>query len=550
MKKLIIAAAIENCVHVAGVYNFLKLAEQEGYKTIFLGPATPIRRIIESVKKNDPEIVGISYRLTPSALKKILEDLKHQIEINNLNNIKWIFGGTEPAAEVAKQSGIFDVIFDGSGGDDKTINFLRGVNTEKTKKIYAGTLLERVNEKYPYPVIRHHFGLPSLEATIEGVKKIASNHILDVISIAPDQNAQEHFFDKKYDNSLDGAGGVPLRKEEDLIKIYEASRCGNYPLLRCYSGTNHVFEMANMLLNTIHNAWAAIPLCWYNVLDGRGPRDIKKSIKENQKLMKWHAEKGIPVEVNEAHHWSLRDAHDVIGVVTAYLAAYNAKKMGVKDFIAQFMFNVPPSISQKMDLAKMLAKIQLIEELEDDNFKVLRQARAGLASFPPDLMEAKGQLASSVYISMAIKPHIYHVVGFCEAHHAATPDDIIESVKITKAVIKNALSGMPDVTQDKDVIKRKNQLIKEAKVLLDAIRRLGSYSLDPLSDPDVLAMSIKIGLLDAPHLRGNSNAKGTLQTKVINGACFAYDYEKDRVITEEERVTKILNDYEKMIIVA
>lgn len=550
MKKLIIAAAIENCVHVAGVYNFLKLAEQEGFQTMFLGPATPISRIIGSAKRDKPEMVGISYRLTPSALKKILEDLKYQIEMNKLNNIKWIFGGTEPAAEVARQSGIFDVVFDGRGGDDMTINFLRGINTEKNKKIYADTLLGRINEKYPYPIIRHHFGLPSLEDTVEGVKKIASSHILDVISIAPDQNAQEHFFDKKYNKFLDGAGGVPLRKEDDLIKIYEASRCGNYPLLRCYSGTNHVFEMADMLLNTIHNAWAAIPLCWYNVLDGRGPRDVKTSIKENQELMKWHAEMDVPVEVNEAHHWSLRDAHDVIGVAMAYLAAYNAKKMGVKNYVAQFMFNVPPSISPKMDLAKMLAKIHLIEELEDDNFKVLRQARAGLASFPPDLMEAKGQLASSAYLSMAIKPHIYHVVGYCEAHHAAAADDIIESVKIVKHVIKNALSVMSDLTQDKEVIRRKNQLIKETKILLDAIRILSPYSTDPMSDPDVLAMAIKIGLLDAPHLKGNSSAKGTLQTKVINGACLAYDYENDRVMTEEERVSKILEDYEKLIIVA
>ena len=38
--------------------------------------------------------------------------------------------------------------------------------------------------------------------------------------------------------------------------------------MRCYSGTNDVFKMANMLLDSINNAWAAVPLCWYNVLDG------------------------------------------------------------------------------------------------------------------------------------------------------------------------------------------------------------------------------------------------------------------------------------------
>ena len=72
---------------------------------------------------------------------------------------------------------------------------------------------------------------------------------------------------------------------------------------------------------------------------------VRSSIRENQMVMKWHGERGIPVEVNESHHWSLRDAHDAIGVVTAFFAAYNAKKMGVKDYIAQYMFNVPPAIA-------------------------------------------------------------------------------------------------------------------------------------------------------------------------------------------------------------
>ena len=44
--------------------------------------------------------------------------------------------------------------------------------------------------------------------------------------------------------------------------------------------------------------------------------------------MKWHGDRNIPVEVNGSHHWSLRDAHDAIGVATAFLAAYNAKRWG------------------------------------------------------------------------------------------------------------------------------------------------------------------------------------------------------------------------------
>jgi len=550
MKRLIIAASIENDVHVAGVYKFLRLAESEGFDIQFLGPATPIDKLVEIIRLRKPDIVGISYRLTPDSLKSILDVLKSRIKEYNLYGIRWIFGGTEPNCIVAKESGIFEKVFDGTSGDEFTISYLRGQKVASNEVEYGQDIIERIERSYPYPVIRHHFGLPSYKDTLDGIKKIASEKVLDVISIAPDQNTQEHFFDKKYNKALDGAGGVPIRTEEEFKKLYDESRRGNYPLLRCYSGTNDVFKMAKMLKDTINNAWAAIPLCWYNVLDGRGPRQVEESIRESQKLMKWHADRNIPVEVNEAHHWGLRDAHDAIYVAASYLAAYNAKKMGVKNYIAQFMFNVPPATSPKMDLAKMLASIELVESLQDDNFRVLRQARAGLVSMPQDLFEAKGQLASSAYLSMAIKPHIYHVVGFCEAHHAATPDDIIESVKIVKAVIKNTLSGMFDFTQDLDVLKRKEELVNDAMVIINAIKELNTLCSDPLSDPHTLSLAIKLGILDAPHLKGNKSASGSLQTKVINGACYAFDYENNRVIEEEERVFNIIQNYQKMIIVA
>jgi hypothetical protein len=42
MTKTVIAAALGECVHVAGISNFLRLAETAGWRTIFLGPAVPI----------------------------------------------------------------------------------------------------------------------------------------------------------------------------------------------------------------------------------------------------------------------------------------------------------------------------------------------------------------------------------------------------------------------------------------------------------------------------------------------------------------------------
>lgn len=50
-KKLIVGASLGNCVHVAGVIHFLQLAKQEGYETVFLGPAITPEVIIKKSKR-------------------------------------------------------------------------------------------------------------------------------------------------------------------------------------------------------------------------------------------------------------------------------------------------------------------------------------------------------------------------------------------------------------------------------------------------------------------------------------------------------------------
>lgn len=543
--KRYLGAAIGNCVHIGGILNFLRLAEQEGSSTFFLGAAVSIDRLVEKVAELKPDIVAVGFRLTPQNAVPLFEELEKHIYEKGLYECQWIFGGTKPVAEEAGKYKFFSKIFDGSEDLDDVINYLRGRHQREDEATYADNIIDRINSKYPYPVLRHHFGLPSLEDTIKGVNMIAESKVLDIISLGPDQNTQQFFFSpEKMNHELDGAGGVPLRSIEDLLKIYDASRKGNFPLLRCYSGTAEVFRFAEVLTNTIHNAWCAVPLCWYNVLDGRGTRPVRESILEGQQLMKWHAERNIPIEVNEAHQWSLRDAHDTIGVVMAYLAAYNAKKMGVKHYIAQYMFNVPQSLHHNMDLAKMLAKIELIESLEDKSFKAYRQVRAGLASLSSDLDVAKGQLAASTYLAMSIKPHIVHVVGFSEADHAAKPEDVIESTKIVRGVIRSTLNGVPNMCQDKEVLERKKELVEEANFLLDAIAKLYPESNDPYSDPRVLEDIIKRGIIDAPHLKGNPSAKGTLETQTIDGKCLAYSREYCRVVSERERLEELISPAE------
>jgi len=546
VKGKIIAGAIGNCVHVAGVVRFLNLAQELGYEVRFLGAAVPVDEFIQEIHDYEPDIVGLSYRLTPEVAERLLQDFKNKMGEKALAKYRFAFAGTPPVCQVAEKTGIFERCFTGLENTSKVMEFLGCDDGICVAKKSSDNLIDRMEAANPTPLLRHHFGLPDLEKTIQGIRTIAEADILDVISIAPDQNAQESFFrPEEMDPMQSGGGGVPIRHKDDLIRIKEASRAGNYPLLRIYSGTRDLVSWAKLSKETINNAWGAIPLCWYSVLDGRSKRIPEIAIKENQEAMRWYGENDIPLEVNEAHHWSLRDAHDAIAVVMAYLAAYNAKDMGVKHYIAQYMFNSPPMITPVMDLAKMLAKIQLIESLHDKDFTSYRQARAGLLHLSPRENVAKGQLAASTVHALQIKPHIIHVVGYCEGDHAAEARDVIESCEIVQGVIRNCVSGNADSKLDHVVINRKDELLREASVILDAIvnlsKMMGKQDIDPFTDPEVLAEAIKVGILDAPHLKGNPCAAGRLETRCIEGGIDAWCKKEERRIFEKERLSRFMN---------
>ena len=559
-----LGASLGDCVHVAGVLNFLNLAAEHGYNTSFLGAARTPEELAALVKEHRAEVLAVGYRLDPEAARLLFRRLKAALDGQSVSPVL-LFGGTPPVATVAEQEGIFDAVFSGKEDIDEIIAYLRGpsvrpVGASSKTAPYPEDLVGRIQWKEPYPILRHHFGLPSVDETVRGIERIAEAGVLDVISIGPDQNAQACFFHpEEMDRDQDGAGGVAVRTPQDLRRLYEASRRGNFPLMRCYSGTRDVIRFAQVLLDAINNAWAAIPLCWYNVLDRRGPRPLRQSISEARQAIQWHAERGMPVEVNEAHHWSLRDAPDSVAVAAAYLAAYNARQAGVRDYVAQFMFNTPPNTTASMDLGKMLAKLDLMRQLEGDSFRIWREVRAGLASFPVDLGQAKGQLATSTLVSMNLRPHIVHVVGYCEGDHIASAEDVIESCRIARGVIRNCLGGMPDMTKDESVQRRRRELVQDAEVLLQGIEELhkmrsegvlrqsgrwGSHEQpgpDAFTDASTLALAIEVGLLDAPHLKGNPNACGQVVTAMVGGACVAVDAVTGKRLSERERVGRILD---------
>ena len=445
--KIVVAGALGECVHVAGVTNFLRLAESAGWKTIFLGPSVSIEELITAAKRENADMVGVSYRLTPETGERLIGEFAEAASELREKGIRFAFGGTPPVVERIRKIGFFERAFDGSEPPEAIVAYLKGGPAASSSEAYfPHSTIERIVWKSPYPILRHHFGLPTMQATMEGIEKIAEAQALDLISLGTDQEAQENFFHpERQDPRRKGAGGVPVRSPDDYRKLYAASRCGNFPMLRAYSGTDDFIQYAEVLTETIHNAWCAIPLFWFNQMDGRGPWDLEGSICEHQQVMTWYGERNIPVELNEPHHWGMRDAPDVIFVVSVFLAAYNAKKFGVKDYIAQMMFNSPPGTSDAMDLAKMLAVLEMIHPLASDDFRIWKQTRIGLLSHPLDPDAARGHLAASTYLQMALKPHIYHIVGHTEAHHAATAEDIIEASKIVRRAISNAL-GAPNMT--------------------------------------------------------------------------------------------------------
>lgn len=551
-RRTVVAAALGECVHVAGVMNFLRLAEAAGWRTVFLGPAVATEDVLAAARREDADLVGVSYRLTPETGERLLGEFAEAADELRESGVRFAFGGTPPVAERAKALQFFERVFDGSEPVEAVLGYLKGQNIAgESSQQFPQTAIERIRWKSPYPILRHHFGLPTMEDTLAGIEKIAEAQALDVISLGIDQDAQENFYHpERQDPRRKGAGGVPVRSEADYRALYAASRRGNFPLLRAYSGTDDFIRLAEMYADTIHIAWCAIPLFWFNQMDGRGPWDLEGSIREHQQVMQWYGARGIPVELNEPHHWGMRDASDAVFVAAAFLSAYNARAFGVQDYIAQMMFNSPPGLSDKMDLAKMLTALDLITPLAltpapsprgrgENGFRIWKQTRIGLLSHPLDPEAARGHLAASTYLQMSLRPHIYHIVGHTEAHHAATADDVIVASRVARRAIENAL-GAPDLTADPIVARRRAELAAETNAILDAIRALaGPDAADPFTDAATLARAVTSGILDAPQLVNNKFGRGEVRTRIVDGACVSVDG-TGNPISERERIAKLI----------
>jgi len=537
MKK-ILAAALDDCIHVQGLTNFLEQASSLGFATYLLGAVIGIDELVNALRTERPDLAALSYRLESDRLEPYLKALGKRIKDENLTHITFLFGGTPETCRVARKFDFIKQVLDGQQAREEITKLLK--SEQFTAKTYADQLIERTRNNFPYPLIRHHFGPSSLDDTIAGVTQLAEAEILDVISLTLDANAEEFFFTPELMNPKNpGRLGTRYRKPEDLDSIYLASRTGNFPLMRIYCGTRDLIKWAKVQHETIKNCWGAIPLFWYNQMDDRSRRELLPAIQENQEAIRWYGERKIPLEVNDAYHWSLKQAPDPVTVAAAYLGAYNAKQAGIHHYIVTCMFNSGRENTPQMDLAKMLAQLEMIESLHDKNFTSLRQVSTGMKFFSPDLEIARGQLAAFISNALNLKPAILHLTGSREAHLEGNPQEIIRNCKIARGVVEYFLKGQPLINQDYLVIKRKEQLLKDARLIISAVEKISSDSKDPLCDPEVLAQAVKLGILDAPALEGKPGALGQIKTKYLHGACFSVDPYNGEIVPEEKRLEKL-----------
>lgn len=519
------------------------------------------KKVFDWIKNNHISRVGFSFRLDEDEAVDLFGYLMYELEQGQMFHyqngpIKDIyfaglpracelvkrkykgfvktFRGGEPLTQTLKTIGVPDSVIpkeirEGNRYDDFRLEFGKQIIDEGKYLSFKpvdrsgypefgtdrDTVVKRLehNAKSPfYPLMRAHVGPYSAHMTREEMvqefaswaKELAKGGYLDILSIGTSQLSQSNF-GEDWGDKLNG-GGVPINSPEEFRMIWEVSR----PLLvRTYAGTKNIPQLAKIYEDTINISWHALSLWWFNKLDGRGPLDVYTNLKQHVETMKFIAETNKPFEPNIPHHFAFRGADDVTYIVSAYLAAKLAKKMGIRTLILQNMLNTPRSTWGIQDLAKSRALLRLVKQLEDDSYQVLLQPRAGLDYFSPDLYEAKIQLAAVSALMDDIDPHnemsppIIHVVSYSEASHLATPDIIHESIQITQYTIqkyrelRNA-KKIEDMSQHKEVKDRENELYNAAKKIITAIE---TYIEDPYT-AEGLYKIYAAGFLPTPYIWG------------------------------------------------
>lgn len=575
-------------VHTMGIFTIANLLRECGYKVVVAND--DVNQALETINKlnsyslvkkwiidNNISRLGYSYRLDPKEgcdyFMSLYEHLKGDRmfeedggiikEINfaglpdtcemisaKTNNRVILFKGNESPLESLKKYGISDKLLPTSLVNDNQYDKIRWefatklIESEKYKfeppldhfgyeecGKYNDTFVRRLKysiEKNALPIIRTHSGpynpdrVEALKEYNSWCKDLAKSRLLDVLSIGSSQLTQSNFGENW--EGLSNGGGIPVNSELEYRTIRENA----LPMLvRTYSGTKNVPGLARMHERSLNISWHALSFWWFNELDGRGRNTLLENLKEHFETVRYVVTTGKPVEPNVPHHFAFRGADDITYIISGYLAAKACKKLGVSHLILQNMLNTPKYTWGIQDLAKGRAMLQLVRELEDDNFHVSLQSRAGLDYFAPDLEYAKIQLAAVTCLMDDIEPdnnnspEIIHVVNYSEAVRLATPPIIKESIKITLNALREyrlakSMGKVPNMKYDKDTLERFNSLYYEAKESIEILES----NIPNLYTPEGFYKVFTEGFLPVPYLmdqKGKFKKATQFHTAIKNG---------------------------------
>lgn len=611
--RFFVATSLANDPHTEGMHNASKIAALGDVESIILPPSLDYAAFYESIHKHNPKYIGLSYRQNENVaveeLFKVVNYLYNSGLVKKEDDVKIQFAGLPKTIKILENkiaelplkvilcknsSKVFDRItetvdfFDIRKDREAIINRVYEELVPKGIEIFNQLADEAVrgddykNEpplavpsieacrdytvriaESEFPVLRSHFGIPApdIKPTVEGIRELAEARVLDELSLGSSDLSQRYFGHPEMFERLKNDGGVPYKDYSDLVALYHASRRGNFPGVKPYCHVTDIVKFVHQCLDAgmLRGVHQAVPLFWFNELDGRGPAIVRDSIKEHFDAVMELAKAGIPVEMNDPNQWSSRWAHDTVIVASYALVSAVMTMCGVDNMVLQMQFNKPKETGDYADLAKMSAGLEMARRISMGRkvpAHIYRETRTGIESLSADMELAKWQLARSTFLQMCMDPHIIHIVSYCEANYAARPADIIDSSKLIRRAVRIFRQNKEEILKYVHVPivdERKEFLIKECEYLLQQIAKLHpSYRTSPienlapfLGNVDVIATSIERKIMSAPGII-NARYRGDFITKpqkygVINAV---KDYVDDGILTERERLANMSQRFE------
>lgn len=603
--RFFVATSLANDPHTEGMHNASKIAALDEIGSIILPPSLDYTPFFDAIAKYKPKYIGLSYRQNENVaideLFKVVSYLYTSGLIKPDDDVKIQFAGLPKTIKILREkiselplkvtlcensSKIRERItetvdfFDIGKRREEIIDQIYEELVPKGIEIFDQLADEAIqNDDYKnepplkipsvaacndytvriaeseIPVLRSHFGIPSPDIlpTVEGIKELAEARVLDEISLGSSDLSQRYFGHPEMFEKLKNDGGVPYKDFKDLVALYQASRRGNFPGVKPYCHVTNLVNFVHQCLDAgmLRGVHQAVPLFWFNELDGRGPANVRDSIKEHFACVRELAKEGIPVEMNDPNQWSSRWAHDTVIVASYALVSAVMTMCGVENMVFQMQFNKPKETGDYADLAKMTAGMEIATRIAQGRkypAGILRETRTGIESLSSDMTLAKWQLARSTFLQMCLDPHIIHIVSYCEANYAARPTDIIDSSRLIRRAVRIFRQNKEDImkyTKDPIVAERKNFLIKECIDLITEVAKLNPKfkpsaveNLAPyLGDSDVLASAIERKIITAPGIV-NPRYRGEFNTKAMKyGMINVVDsFISPKEITERERL--------------